>query len=59
MSASDDKTTGESPDKTPVCCACLSWRLNAIKKNEKSNFNNARCSINAFFLCREENVQKV
>ena len=30
-----------------------------IKKNEKSNFNDARCSINAFFLCREENVQKV
>lgn len=30
-----------------------------IKKNEKSNFNDARCSINAFFLRREENVQKV
>ena len=59
MSASDDKTTGESPDKTPVCCACLSGSFNTIKKNEKSNFNDARCSINAFFLRREENVQKV
>nr|DAO03138.1 MAG TPA: hypothetical protein [Caudoviricetes sp.] len=38
---------------------CLSvWEFNTIKKNEKSNFNDARCSINAFFLRREENVQK-
>lgn len=35
MSASDDKTTGESPDKTPVCCACLSGGFNTIKKMKK------------------------
>lgn len=30
-----------------------------MKEMKKSNFNDARCSINAFFLRREENVQKV
>lgn len=34
-------------------------QIKCNQKNEKSNFNNARCSLNAFFLCREENVQKV
>lgn len=29
------ETTGETPDKTPVCCACLSGSLTQSKKMKK------------------------
>lgn len=33
-----EETTGENPDKTPVCCACLSRRFK-MTKMKKIMFN--------------------